>query len=55
MEYPVYSVSEGEGGVEMCAVIQSASNRSADCHVNFAFEVTVASSDDTAGNFMSVV
>ena len=56
IEYPAYSVSEGEGVVEVCDVIQSTSNRSADYPVNnYAFEVTVASSDDTTGNFISVV
>ena len=55
LDKTTYLADEGVGQVEVCALVHSSSSRSADCPANFSFEITVASSDGSAGNSVSVV
>ena len=51
LENSVYSVTEDDGVVEVCAVVQSANMESPnmECPIDFAFTVILLTSDDSAG------
>ena len=45
LEMTVYSVSEGDGNVEVCAVVHSPN---IDCPIEFSFAVNLTTKDGTA-------
>ena len=46
LEETMYSVSEGDGTVEVCVVVFSPSDS---CPISFPFSVSLSTSDNTAG------
>ena len=46
LERTLYSVSEDVGVVEVCAIVYSPT---IDCPITFSFDVSVSTSDSTAG------
>ena len=53
MESAVYQVSEDEGSVEVCAVLQSPPG--VECPVDFSVSVTISTSDGSAGDYKLLV
>ena len=45
LEKTTYNVSEDVGEVEICAVVQNASN----CHIPFSFIISMSTMDGSAG------
>ena len=52
LERTSFNVSETVGVVEVCAIVYSPT---IDCPFNFPFDVSLSTSDNTAGMFFSVV
>ena len=46
LEKTIYNVSESVGVVEVCAIVYSPT---IDCPIAFPFDVSLSTSDDTAG------
>ena len=53
MESAVYQVSEDESSVEVCAVIRSPPG--VVCPMDFSVSVTLSTSDETAGTYLTYV
>ena len=47
LEQTVYTADEGDGSVEVCAVVYSPD---LDCPIEFSFDVSLSASDGSAGN-----
>lgn len=51
LEMTVYDVTEGEGSVEVCAVVLTPGG---DCPIQFPFNVSLSFSEGSAGIFVSL-